>query len=416
VSYSSILTIEELDQQGNATKRVLTLVGPSLPFMGAEWAGQNDLKTTWYAGNADEATQQNLGPQELPSTWQGDWRRTMMGSCPTPFLDETGATSQIVDPSILRDSIEGIFRSGRRLRITWATQQQPDGTDQNTYPIQGTIVREGRAHVWKFKHRGIHDIEWEVTFDWVSRGASTPRVTSTRDDTLAKTSAPYVAAIQQLIDAANQAQDQNLAPSYLTLGQLESVSSGPLLVMTATAQSVSDLQDDLVSVASIGTSLSTQPIQVAQLALNHAADALQQAQTTYEQLSAVPAELFSANVDAVSVLRAYALFGPVQDAALQAEIQAYTFYQAMRASLPTQTWSLAGRGSNQSNPDPARTIVTVYLVKDGDTAQKISMRFYNTPDHASDICRANGLSWHTNTFPKGKPLVIPVISSSTQSV
>ena len=416
MSYSSTLTIAELDSSGNATKRVLTLVGPSLPFMGAEWGGKNALKTTWYPGNADEATQQNMGPQEVPSSWEGDWRRTMMGSCPTPYVDDAGNSSQLVDPSILRDAMEGIFRSGRRLRVTWTCQQQPDGSSQNTYPIQGSVVREGRAASWSFPTRTIHDISWKVTFDWVSRGATTPRVTSTRDDSLDKVAAPYIAAIEQLIGAASAAQDLNTSPTASTLGQLEAVSPSPLQTMSDTAAQTSALQDDLVSISGIGSSLDQQPIQVAQMGLNHASDAIAQAQDTYGQLSAVPGELMSQNVDAVSVLRAYCLFGPVQDAALQAEIQGYVFYQAMRQALPQQTWSLSGRGSARSNPNPARSIVTVYLVRDGDTAQRISMRFYGTPDHAADICRANGLSWHTSTFPSGKQLVIPVISSSTQTV
>ena len=116
MSYSSILTIEELDSNGAAQLRVVTLVGPSLPFMGASWEGENELVTTWYPGNPDEGTQQNLGPKEMPSAWQGDWRRTMMGSCPTPCTDQQGNVTSVVDPSILRDTLESIFRAGRRLR------------------------------------------------------------------------------------------------------------------------------------------------------------------------------------------------------------------------------------------------------------------------------------------------------------
>lgn len=414
MSYSSILTIEELNATGSAQLRVVTLVGPSLPFMGAEWGGKNDLATTWYPGNPDEATQQNGGPQELPSSWQGDWRRTMMGGCPTPTLDDAGNASDVVDPSILRDLLEDIFRAGRRLRVTWGTTQQDDGTGGQVYPIQGTIVREGRVSTWKFKHRTIHDIEWEATFEWVSRGAVAPRVTSTRDDTLAQTSAPYVAAIQALIDAAQAAQLDNLAPSALTLGQLEGVASGPLLQMSATATATVSLQADLLAVSSIGTSLPNQPVQIAQAAIAHAADARQQSAQVYATFSAVPAELMSANSDAVSVLQAYALFGPLQDAAQQAEIAAYNFYMAMRAALPTQTGTLAGKNVT-SSPDPS-SIITIYPVRDGDTPQKISMRFYRTPDHAKDILKANGMSWHTTVLPKGRQLIIPVISSSTQTV
>lgn len=414
MSYSSVLTIAELDSSGQPTLRLVTLVGPSLPLMEAEWSGENNLVTTWYPGNPDEGTQQNLGPREMPSTWRGDWRRTMMGSCPTPVVDDSGS-GVVVDPSVLRDLLEGVFRSGRRLRVTWATTQQPDGVDAVAYPIQGSLVREGRAKSWKFTHRSIFDIQWEITFDWVSRGASTPRVTSTRDDTLGQASAPYVASIQDLVDAAGAATTLNLAPSSFTLGQLESVSSGPLALMGVTATAAVGLQNDIVAVASIGSVLPNQPVQIAQAALGHAADALARSQEVYAAFSATPLEVQSANDDAASLLQAFALTGPVSDAALRAEIQAYVFYQKMRAALPTHSPALSGRNLGPSNPGPT-TIVGVYLVRDGDTPQRISMRFYRTPDHAADIMRANGLAWHTTVLPKGKQLVIPVISSSTQTV
>jgi phage tail protein X len=416
VSYSSVIVITELNRTDASSIRVVTLVGPSLPLMGAEWSGENELTTTWYPGNGAEGTQQNLGPKELPSAWQGDWRRTMMGGTPAKLEDFTSGLQQdIVDPSILRDTLESMFRDGRRLRVTWAVQQQPDGQDQTAYPITGNITREGRAKTWKFKHTSIHDIEWDITFEWVSRGATTPRVASTRDDTLAQTSAPYVAAIRGLIDATQAAETLNLAPTALSLGLLEGVSSGPVTQMSATAQDVAALQDDLLSIAAIGSSLPNQPIQIAQAALSHAADALQRSDATYMVFSATPLELTSANDDAVSCLRAFAILAPVQDAALVAEIQAYTFYQAMRAALPTHSGSLQGRNSAKASPSP-KTILDVYRVVDGDTPQKISMRYYGVPDHSADIMRANGLSWHTPTLPKGKQLIIPVISSSTQTV
>jgi nucleoid-associated protein YgaU len=135
----------------------------------------------------------------------------------------------------------------------------------------------------------------------------------------------------------------------------------------------------------------------------------------YQQYSAVPAEVMSQQDDAVSVLYAYGLFGPVQDAAQQAVIAGYNFYQALVAALPKHSGALVGRSNGPNGPNPD-TIITVYCVKDDDTPQKISQRFYGVPDHAADIMRANHLSWHTTQLPTGKQLVIPVLSSSTQSV
>ena len=417
MSYSSIILIEELTQAGGSTPRTITLVGPSLPLMGASWEGQNKLVTEWNPGNSDEATQQNLGPEEMPSDWEGDWRRTMMGSCPTPYTDDQGNVMSVVDPSVLRDAMIALFRAGRRLRVTWSTTQQSDQSEPSAYPITGSLVREGRAKSWKFKHRSIHDIEWNVNFEWVSTGgAVAPSISSTRDQTLAQVSAPYVAALQNLLTAAQAPTEQLLTPYALTLGNLEAVAPAPFGQLAAMSVALLGLQANLVSIAGIGAGLSDQPVQVAQMALAYANDALAQVDAAYEQYSAMPPELMSANVDAVSVLRAYALFAPVADTAAQAEIQAYAFRQKMHDAVPVQTWSLDGQDSNASRPDAATSIKTVHLVRDGDTPEKISMKYYHVPDHARDIMQANRLSWHTTVLPKGRQLVIPVISSSTQTV
>jgi hypothetical protein len=416
MSYSSTIAIEEIDANGSTVMRSVMLVGPSLPLMETEWSAKNQLATTWYPGNSAEATQQNLGPRLLPSTWKGDWRRTMMGGTPAQYWDGNGTYQPIVDPSVLRDALEGIFTAGRRLRVTWATQQQPDGSAAGQYAIAGSIVREGRADTWKFTHRTIHDITWEITFDWVSRGgAVTPRVVSTRDDTLVKTAAPYAAAIQGLITASRAAQVQQLAPSALTLGNLEGVAPAPLAAMTTLSVTTVQLQNDLVSIAGIGANLAAQPIQVAQMALAHAANALAVTQTQYQEFSAIPAEVMTSQDDAISVLSAYALFGAVQDQAQQAEIAAYTFYRQMRRAVPTHTSALNGLNSVAQTPAPD-TILAYYTTRDRDTAQRISMTFYGTPDHAADILRANRLPWYQAMFSSGKQLVIPVISSSTATV
>ena len=405
MSFSSIILIEELTQAGGSTPRTVTLVGPSLPFMGAEWKSKNQLVTTWYPGNSDEATQDVLGPQDVPSDWEGAWHCTMMTSCPTPYTDDQGNVTNVSDPSVLRDALDALFRAGRRLRVTWSTTQQADNSTPGAYPITGSIVREGRAATWSFKHRTIHDIDWNISFEWVSRGSTTPRVTNTRDNTLVSAPTPYVAALQNLVNSAQAPTQQLLSPNAITLGLLEATAPGPFGQLADTGVEIAALQVDLGDIAAIGTSLPQQPIQVAQMTLAHAANALATADRVYRQYSAAPPELMSTNQDAVSVLRAYAMFASVADAAMRASIQALAFYQKMRAALPQQTWSLAGQG-----------IRAVHLVHDGDTPERISIRYYGVPDHVADIMRANGLAWHTTVLPKGKQLIIPVISSSTQTV
>ncbi len=113
----SSLTIEETASAGAGFQpRKITLLGPALPFMGAEWGFENNVQTTWYPGNAIEATQQNLGPREMPSNWEGEWKRTLMGRLPTRYVDESGQEHKIVSPHVLREVFEDVARAARQGR------------------------------------------------------------------------------------------------------------------------------------------------------------------------------------------------------------------------------------------------------------------------------------------------------------
>src|SRR5208283_5301007 len=104
----------------------------------------------WYPGNGDEATQQVLGPQELPSRWNGEWNRTRLGRQPALYSDETGSQITMVDPTDLRDVIESITRAGRRLRVVWGVT-----SDTGDPSATGTLTREGRCTELKFKHTRV---------------------------------------------------------------------------------------------------------------------------------------------------------------------------------------------------------------------------------------------------------------------
>src|SRR5437868_2429735 len=110
-------------------------MGGGLPFWGAGWASSLQVSTSWYQGN-DSATQQVLGPREMPSTWSGEWTRTILSRTPCK-VREDGVESDVVSAMVLREAVETIHRSGRRIRATWAVTG-------STRDQSGKIVREGR--------------------------------------------------------------------------------------------------------------------------------------------------------------------------------------------------------------------------------------------------------------------------------
>jgi nucleoid-associated protein YgaU len=417
-SFSSTLTIQELAQDGVTVLRAVTLQGPGLPHMGASWPFQNKLETTWYPGNQDEATQQVMGREELPSTWSGEWNRTRMGRTPSRILDVTSGQggTDVVDPFALNDFLEQLYSSGRRLRVTWACEQLPGGNDVggDTASFSGKIVREGRCKQHKPAYRTAFDIEWETTFEWVSRGASTARVTSPRDASIGNNSAAYVAALDAIV-AANQQNANTATPNNLTLGQLEALASTPTTIAEEVSRSMLKLENELSQIVSLGSTLAQQPRQVAQAAIDHGRNAQAIADASYRSLSCLGVETMTTQSDAASVLAAHQNFAQMQQAQLQASTAAWAFLQQVRASLPRHASALQGELGPQA-AGAADTIQHVYVVKQGDTAPRISQRFYGTPDHADAICQANNLAWHTYLLPPGKIIVIPDLSTIAQTV
>ncbi len=116
----SSLTIKEL----TGLKRVVTLRGPSLPFQGATWGAIQRVVTTWYPGNAVEATQSVMGPALKPSSWTGVWRTTMMLRTPTLYSVNGGSDQTIVQAFTLANILEDIFQLGQRLRVEWTTRME----------------------------------------------------------------------------------------------------------------------------------------------------------------------------------------------------------------------------------------------------------------------------------------------------
>lgn len=409
--YSSTLLIEELNSAGDTTTRSVTLVGPSLPFMGAEWAGENNLKTTWYNGNGDEATQQVLGPRELPSTWQGDWRRTMMGQTPTPFVDDNGSSGVYVNPKSLADFLEAIFRGGQRLRVTWIV----DGptTDQ-----QGKQVREGRARTWKFKFTRLQDIEWEVTFDWVGRGKATQKVASTRDDNLAAATAGLNAAIANLVSltaAAGFINSKSTIPfssQSLTLGQLETFVNGPLLALKSFTRSIQQALSNVQRIGDLANSIASLPFAIANQAIDFARNTIAQSNTFLDRAGRTPPELLSLSTKVSDMTRAATYYNANKRNALTIARKSQEFALKIRARAGIV--GLQGRPTNQSVQMRTQDVLAVYVTKTGDTPQRISQRFYKSPDHGPDILRANRLPLYQPSFPSGKPIIIPVLQTNTR--
>lgn len=446
LTYSSSLTIEETaPAEPGGSPRTIVLTGASLPFMGAEWAFENQIVTTWYPGNPVEATQQNLGPREMPSTWQGDWRRTMLSRTPAQFIDKHGVLHSVRDPYVLRDALEEVGRSGIRLRVTWSVSAKTaigrvlgiGGVVSDDAP---KIVREGLIKSARFPHTRHTDIQWTVEFHWASRGGVADRVVSTRqDDDLLQAGNSMSASAAATLGAIDQI--KALGTNF-TLGKLEQLLGAPFRAVNAYAlqleQGVSRIRElgmiatrvtkppDLSGLGRAVNSISRgvsqtnrafgggsgrkQPRDVTQ-AMSNEARALLAASVAHQNAAGrLPAEVSTTRQSAAAVLRSTVYFATVSDRAILDARSAYALVQRLRQ--PTFQRGNAGVISvKESQTTRAGDVLAVHVVKTGDTPQRLSVRYYKSPDHAADILSANKLPLHQAMLTIGTAIIIPVLSN-----
>lgn len=422
-NFGSSLTIEELGSAGpNYQPRRVILLGPALPFQGAEWGFENQVLTTWYPGNGTEATQQMLGPRELPSTWEGKWRRTLMGKLPSIYYDETGAERKIVSPGLLRDILEDIFRAGLRLRVTWNVSGNvvignPKDT-RNRVDDRYQIVREGRVKAFKTPIERHTDIGWNMEFHWMSRGGRIDKIASVRgDEDLKKISAALEASVIATENETNSkivSVDKRVRSSAnnFTLGQLENVLGTPLLATKAYTRKMQVAVNDIKRVGNIATKLQSAPSAIASTIVDFGRNTSAVSNKYQDELGRQPAEVSTKKPTVSAMLRSTKYFAEQAFAAALNARRGYEIDRSMRRMLVAG----ANRGEisvRESSSTRAGDIISIYITKTGDTPQKISVAFYKNPDEGAAILRSNRMPLYTPFFRPGTILIIPTLTNKS---
>ncbi len=305
---------------------------------------------------------------------------------------------------MLAESLEAIFRSGSQLRVTWSASSLTGNPED-----EARIVRVGLADTWKFKVTRATDIEWEVKFAWAGRGVSTRKVDQTRAHTVTNQSQKLLNKVNALIAAGTRGRLAVSSPRSLTLGNLEAIANAPSALVAKFLRSVQQITSDVTRVVHIAATLASQPAHIAAAVTNQAHNCVSQANNMRDELDQVPIELQSNRSRVDSVVRAATAFarqsqaaGDVADAAgeLGRQLQHQLLAVALTGALNPRRMS--GPGAVQA----------VYVCVEGDTPQRVSQRFYKSPDHGIDLLKANRMSYHSPVFQKGQILIIPSLSST----
>lgn len=422
VNSGSTMTIEELTGTAPGWKpRRVVLTGGGLPFMGqADWGGETTLVTTWYPGNGDEASQQNLGPKEMPSTWTGEWNRTRMGRTPTVAYDESGAKTAVVDPHVLWLLLDDIRRAGARLRVTWSVKgrifvgSNRSGGDR---PVDFQIVREGRMKSLAIHPDRLTDIKWTAAWEWMSRGKRQAKVADVRregDPGLASSAlAQSIESLDNLLNARllSLKSGVRFSASAITLGQLEALAGAPLKLVNGAMAKLRYNLNQIKRVTDIARKLSQTPNAIANSVLDFARNTTALCNQTITELNRTPPELLSNRHKASDLARATKYFGKLQDGFHESAKSGTELDLRLRQVLVAG----ANRGIisvRQSSTTRAGELIAIHVCKTGDTPTRVSTKYYENPDQGATILRANRLPLHTPTFRTGQILVIPALANA----
>jgi hypothetical protein len=368
--------------------------------------------------------QQNLGPRETASSWQGRWSRTLLGRTPVSYQDELGAQNLLVVPADVRKTFEDILRAGSRLRVTWlvyGAALDGTGSDASVSNIYSKLVREGRAKSWKFDHTHVSDIEWTIDFEWVSRGDSTSKASTIAQQAADLTSVTN--ALQSSVNAMlleiskiqNPANAATKAVPQLTLGQLERLANLPTAIFTAYARKIQQVLSTMKQVGEIVSTALSQPASLAQSAINLANEAVAVTNGFIDSMNRIPMELQSWNHRPARALQSSNSFQKITQAAVQNARNAQSMKQQVQQSATRfAPVSPGGHRVNSTLSTRAGSVAAVYVTKAGDTPQRVSLRFYQTVDLAEQILSANRLPLYTPSFQPGKILYIPAQANVQQ--
>lgn len=164
MSDASVWFLEEL----TGDRHTLSLTGRALPFRPISFEGEMRAQTTWYPGNPIGSLQM-LGAKLNSTTMNGFWHDRFLktfGDVPLPGVPEATVSVPIpqtgiasLDGSVLPDvkaivdAFDGFNLRGQLVKFTW-----------------DAITRTGYLQKFKATVHRREDVEWEATFEWISRG------------------------------------------------------------------------------------------------------------------------------------------------------------------------------------------------------------------------------------------------------
>jgi len=425
-NYSSTLTIEEIGVGQGRTAKVLVLSGSGLPKAGVEWASETRMVTTWYPGNGEEASQQVLGPAELPTSMSGVWAITMLSRTPAFLTDENG-TNPITYPHTLREIIDSMWRGGHRLRVTWAVTDQKRNKKDNPFPesdfaldnVNAKVIREGRIKKFSCNFRRMQDIDWTLDFEWLGRGGVKRTPINTRAESVLselQQMQTEANAVLAKIDSRFRATKRTVmkSTSYLTLGQLEAFANLPNALSKSMFRSMTRLVNQAKEISSLISKVNNIPNDIANNANNFAINTVAIANSMNDESGRIPLELMASKNKISTMVNGFVYVHQACDASVLLARRATSYIAFAEKQKRNVPGTASNNGQRKNGADTTQGVLTVHITKDGDTPIRLSLKYYSSPDFGDLILKANRLPIYQTSFKPGKLLIVPALSEKNK--
>ncbi len=365
----SSFTIVTLDDNGKPIQPTLELAGRALPYQGLELEGSMRAEFTWYPGNA-VATVQMLGATEKATTIKGTWKDRFIKSATDEgaAVQPTGVAkfnnSPVFDVLDLANKVERMRLSGRLLEVKW-----------------DSIVRHGILMRFRQSWVRIEDLEWEMEFQWISRGEpqSPPSLpSSVTTDTFAQN-------MRNLVDAFKTATQP---PPELQV----------VADFTAEIQAASEVIDDAVlemqNAAINATSLVLAPAAAAEAALAAAKsiqDAADQVIETVETFP--PLQLISSS----------------EPLSLGDELSADSYSRGIKRAAMAFRYLCAEEGETLRASVQQDILLASFIARSPTDLRDVSTRYYGDSDQWRFLMQYNNLP--SSLLEVGTLVLVPKLSS-----
>lgn len=414
---ASSFTIEEL----TGSKRLIKLVGRALPYRPFELTGTQRVTTTWLPGYAD-ATATVLGPTEEPSVLIGYWKDRFIGKEAAPgtagslLSGAVGAlqsVSSVVSGGGLGPSstpADSITESGKLVPDVRAASSLMDDVRRQGQLLEvawDTQVRRGFLKKFGQKWHNAHDMEWEMTFEWVGRAERAPHPDAE--------SASALSALGQL--------SRVLDDMKAIADEMTAINSGLYDAVNSTLQSLNTQFDTLSQAVSAVADFVSLPSDAARNTVGTLNAIVSECANMALLLDSLP--YGGAHPDALPRARAGDVVGIAQAlneglAVDDGGVGRLTFTQRMAAAGQIKDLQGKAREMESIAIDRRATIalnlqddlVAQVIARGGDDLRSISLQFYGSPHEWRRLMVFNGLS--SPVVPNGALILVP--KTSTQDL